>query len=413
MKTFIPLCALVLALALAKPAAAQKTPSLTDLLRDKGCSIVMEIERDQWRDANINDYQTSGWKAWMTQTKVTTPWRAVGDFDGDGIRDVAKVVIRKADNVWMLGVEFGFKNKADCRRQQIAWNSGKPDARLLGLMPLPRDTKRLVCHHISESQPATCTLSPGGLLESRKTDTFLSTDDIPTRTDGYAWVPFRDMKKSDGSPLMFFESELMNVGMDMASAIASVSKDQGAAQANDKVTPGERTALLAQFDAAFNNAEKRSHRIRTESVLTLEGKDFKSRSMVDFQPPNKTLMTLFNEDGGESHTLLVGSEEWERKGQGDWVYAGAGAVSISGIGAAVGNRGIVAVRTETINGRKAKTIEVKDASTEHATHAILSIDEATKLPIRRIDRIDSAKSVSTSVYDFETKVTFPKIPAAK
>jgi hypothetical protein len=413
MKTTISLPLFATFLTFIFSASAQKSPTLADLLRDKGCSIVMDVERDQWRDANINDYQTSGWKAWMAQTKSKTPWRAVGDFDGDGMEDVAKVVIRQADNAWMLGVEFGYKNKADCRRQQIASNSGKPAARLVGLLPLARGTKSLTCHHISESQPATCTLPAAGLLENRKTDAFLMTDDIPTRTDGFVWAPFRDIKKSDGSPMMAFESELISVGIDMASAIAAVTKDQGKPQANDKVSPAERTALLAQFDAAFNNAEKRSHRIRTESAMSLDGKDFKSKSITDFAPPNKMLMTLLDEDGSESVTLLVGKQAWERKGAAAWQFAGSDVPITTGMGAAVGNRGIVAVRSEMIKGRKVKTIEVSDPPADHPMVAILSIDETTQLPVQRIDRMDSLKTVTTSIYDFDTKITFPATPAAK
>ncbi len=401
------------------PAFAQKPATLATLLLDKGCSIVLEAERDQWRDANISDYQTSGWKAWMTQTKATTPWRTVGDFDGDGLQDVAKIVIRKVDKVWMLGVEFGYKNKAECRRQQIAWNTDKPDARLLGLLAIPKKSgsAAFVCHHVSESMAATCTIASDSKLGTQKADTFLSTDDIPTRTDGYFWAQFRDMVKSDGTALMAFESEKINVGMDMTAMIAAATKDQANPQPNDKVSPGERKALLAQFDAAFNNADKTAHRITADSVSRHAGQTFKSQTITDFAPPNKLLMTVAGENEKPIITLLVGKNAWNRTSvppsEDTWQFVGDDAVVSVGTGSGIGNMGIVAVRAETINGRKVKTIEVKDITTEAAMVVILSIDEATKLPVRRVDRIDSVNSVTTATYDFSTKFVFPTTPIIK
>lgn len=83
------------------------------------------------------------------------------------------------------------------------------------------------------------------------------------------------------------------------------------------------------------------------------------------------------------------------------------------MGAGIGNMGIVAVRAETTNGRKVKTIEAKDGTTETAMVVTLSIDEAGKLPVRRINRLDCVNSVTTAAYDFNAKIAFPKASATK
>ncbi len=406
---------LVAVLGFSTSAFAQKATTLRDLIRDKGCSIVLDVQRDLWRDADISDYQTSGWKAWMAQTKSPTPWRVTGDFDGDGLEDVAKVVIRKADNVWMMGVEFGFKNKSECRRQQIASNSIAPNARLVGLLKIPKNNAKFVCHHISETYPANCIVPDEGLLARREADAFMTTDDIPTRTDGYVWEQYRDYTKDDGTPQMAFESELIRVEADLAAMAAAMNKDKEKPQAGDKVSPAERRALIVQLDAAFNNADKRNYRITIRSVSTIEGKPYATEYTVDFALPNKVLTTMINAAKSETITLRDGPKSWVRANaagvQGAWRFLGEGDASDLNTGAGLGKQPILAVRTEIIAGRKVKIVEVGDAPPATANQTIFSIDEASKLPVRRVDK--GGGSVTTSTYDFEIKLNFPPTPATK
>ena len=162
-------------------------------------------------------------------------------------------------------------------------------------------------HHVSETYAATCTIDSDNKLALQKADTFLSTDDIPSRIDGYFWAQFRDIIKSDGTPLMAFKSEKINVGMDMTAMIADCTKDQAKPQAGDKVSSAQWAALLAQFDAAFNKADKYAHRITADSVSTQAGQTFKSQTIADFAPPNKLLMTVPTQNDKSIVTLLVGT----------------------------------------------------------------------------------------------------------
>jgi hypothetical protein len=379
---------------------------LADLLLDKGCKIVMDKERELWRDANSADYKTSGWKAWIEQTKSATPWRVTGDFNGDGVEDVAKIVIRRSDSVWMLGVEFGVKKDGRCERFQIAWNDGKPDARLPGLLALPKGKESLVCNHVAENSAAICAIAAGSLIGKRRTDAFIVTDDIPSRIEGYLWVPYKDFKKSDGSQMMFFDSEEISARADTKNIVAKIMREQSKPQPSDKVSPAQRVEIIAQFDAAFTNAEQRGFRMRVETIVRQTGAQYQSKSEIDFVPPNKTLATSIDESGSKSFTLMEGDRVWEKEGD-DWVDVGIGAPMLTGIGAGIGDRGIVSVKVETVAGRSIKTIEVQDSTSGQGSDATLVIDENTKLPVMRIDRVKSIGSVTTSRYDFSTKPVVP------
>lgn len=75
---------------------------------------------NEWRDASAADYDSDDWRAFTKMTGVETPWRIEGDFNGDGLKDVARIVMHEADQKWMLGVEFGSKPGAECKTFQIS-----------------------------------------------------------------------------------------------------------------------------------------------------------------------------------------------------------------------------------------------------------------------------------------------------
>lgn len=85
---------------------------------DKDACISLTTDSERWRDATAADYGSSGWAAWRKYTKSDTPWQARGDFDGDGLQDVAKVIVDKAGERWMQ--DFGRAGRCghdahDCR----------------------------------------------------------------------------------------------------------------------------------------------------------------------------------------------------------------------------------------------------------------------------------------------------------
>jgi hypothetical protein len=78
-----------------------------EVTSDTGGSVVIYADKSLWRDPNLGDYPRARWAAWVKQTGSNTPWRSEGDFDSDGLNNVAKVMVRLSDGSWMTGVEFG------------------------------------------------------------------------------------------------------------------------------------------------------------------------------------------------------------------------------------------------------------------------------------------------------------------
>jgi hypothetical protein len=392
----------VVFLAIALPAVAQKSAAqkLVDLARDNGCSIVIETERDEWRDANASDYQTSGWKAWMEQTKSATPWRTTGDFDGDGIADVAKVVIRKSDNAWMMGVEFGYRDRKDCRRFQIASNTDKPEHRLVGVLTLRKDESSLACNHVAERAPANCKLAGDEATKRRTHDYLLMTDDIPITTAMFAWRQYGDRKRSDGSPLMTFNSVPVEITA-LSFAQTPGASDAGQSQKGDRVSAEERKRLVAEFNSAYDALEKRPYRAVTDVVSMSEGVARKSKVITEFTPQ---AMRSTSQSGDErSVIVMVDGRAWSKTDNESWKNLGAAVMPPTGLGASFGTMVIKAVKRSVEQGRKLKTVELYEKADATETTDAVSIDEATGLPYRRTTEMRGVQTV-TSVYDFNVMI---------
>jgi hypothetical protein len=396
------LCLLVAQSANAQSSGAKK---LAELLTDTGCGIVIESERALWRDANASDYQTTGWKAWMEQTKSATPWKAVGDFDGDGITDVAKVVIRIDDGAWMMGVEFGYKARKDCRRFQIASNSGKLDQRIVSVLTFRTDQDKLACHHVAEKSPAVCHLSAERGARKRTQDVVLMSDDVPTFTAAYEWVPHQKYKTSDGSPLMTFDNTPITVNA-FGFADTTNTADAKLAQPGDTVSAGERVALVAEFDAAYNAADARGYRALTEVRSKTEGSNNATVTTMttELQPPDK-FRSLVSSDGvAQVSTVIAGGRTYFKAGSDmPWQDMGAATMPPTGQGASFGTMAIKSVKRSVEQNRKIKTVELYEKTNEATVIDVVSIDETTKLPFRRRTNVDNGTMITVTTYDFATR----------
>lgn len=172
------LCLIAFAAVLVLPPGAKAEPEsaamrLGKMIARQGCTLG-SAQPERWREAGADDYTGADWQRWREQTGADTPWRAEGDYNGDGVIDVAKVMVRD-DGRWMLGVEFAASDSAPCSMFEIAanlWHS-RAEAEQLGIhgvMRLPRGERGVVCHYVPDHGPALC-LRPVGTNASELADT--------------------------------------------------------------------------------------------------------------------------------------------------------------------------------------------------------------------------------------------------
>jgi hypothetical protein len=188
----IVLVALPSAATAAQPERETAAMRLGRMIARAGCTLG-SAEPERWREAGPADYAGPQWKLWREQTGAADPWRAEGDFNGDGVADVAKVMVRD-DGRWMLGVEFQASDTAPCRMFEIAANLGHSPAEaaqlgIQGVMRLPRGERGAVCHYVIDRGPALC-LRPVGTNASELMDVVdaLATFDAqPASVRAYLW----------------------------------------------------------------------------------------------------------------------------------------------------------------------------------------------------------------------------------
>jgi len=161
----------------------------------------------EWREATARDYDSDDWRAFQRFTGVKTPWRVQGDFNGDGLPDVARVVIKDADQMWMLGVEFGAPKGTPCATFQIM--RGMPHqlaATLPSLQTLAQGSQKpLPCHHAGQRYAVACSVPQGSPLAGLKADALIVSDATAVRAPAaYYWTQWEQRTKSDGSPVMVF-----------------------------------------------------------------------------------------------------------------------------------------------------------------------------------------------------------------
>lgn len=206
---------LAVALSLIAISASAESPAskIARTILDAGCSIVLDSESDLWREAGAGDYQGASWSAWKKFTGVSTPWRVTGDFNGDGIADVARVVVRKSDGAWLYGVELGGDAKRPCDRFQIATSTQNPGKPIPGLLVLRKGAARVKCHHAAERYAVFCTPPAGSQLARRSFDALIVTDEVPLTTTAFLWGQFEKRNRLDGTPLMVFDAEPIDVDM--------------------------------------------------------------------------------------------------------------------------------------------------------------------------------------------------------
>jgi hypothetical protein len=409
MKALFTLVSLLTAYAMSSPVLAQRSTSarMAELLTDTGCSIVLDSEKSLWRDANAGDYQSSGWRAWMEQTKVATPWRAIGDFDGDGIVDTAKVMIQKSDGAWLMGVEFGYTAKKDCKRFQIASNTNQLDRPIVAVQTFRNDQDTLVCHHDKEKQPLTCALRDNNKPAPRARDLLIWSDDAPRFVKALEWGPHQRFKKSDGTPLMAFNDvpvETRTVGDESTTADANPRESQP----GDAVTLAERIAIVEEFDQAYSAADVRGYRATTVTKARGENGAGASTTTVITQsaPPDRFSSSVRTAVVGSGDfqidMIIIGANGWMKASNSPWQSSPGMQIPATGGGAAFGTAAIKAVKQETVNGRRIKTVELYENSNEAKVRDVVSIDIATKLPYKRVTDVDNGASITISTYDFST-----------
>jgi hypothetical protein len=385
-------------------AMAQTKPGnrLADILTDSGCSIVIEADRNLWRDATSSDYQTSGWKAWIEQTKLATPWQSVGDFDGDGIPDVAKVVVRKSDGAWMMGVEFGNKPGSPCRRHQIASNTsgdGKRDVRLPGVVTLRARDSEVACNHVAERFPATCKIRPAQGAPKRVKDIIVMTDDIPLNTIGFEWRQVGDKLKLDGTPLLVFQSTPVELVGSMGGPTAPANPAKPPVASS--VSPAEHAALVAEFDAAFNNADIKPHR----SVMTLRKNDVVTSTLAtELLPPDRMRTVSPGPKGVERTVLVVGTKTWVKLGGDAWQPSQQAPLPPTGLGATFGSSVIRSAKMSTERGVQLKTVELFEETDVGPVVELVTIDVAQNVPVRRVTTNEKDGTVDTISYDFNVQL---------
>jgi len=155
---------------------------------------------NEWRYATAADYDSDDWRAFQKFTGVKTPWRVEGDFNGDGLPDVARVAIHTTDQKWMLGVEFGSAPGQPCATFQIAQGMPHNLATLPSLQVLPPNKETLHCHHAGQRYAVACTREM-----PFKNDALIVSDAVAASLPvAYHWTQWEQRTRPDGSPLMVF-----------------------------------------------------------------------------------------------------------------------------------------------------------------------------------------------------------------
>lgn len=171
---------------------------------------------NEWRDASAADYDSDDWRAFTKMTGVETPWRIEGDFNGDGLKDVARIVMHEADQKWMLGVEFGSKPGAECKTFQISQGLPHQLESIPSLQTLPKATNKLVCHHAGPVYAVQCRVPSQSPIEGFKQDFIVVSDAVAAQPlSAYYWTQWDDNTKQDGTPLMVFRSTPLEVAIEM------------------------------------------------------------------------------------------------------------------------------------------------------------------------------------------------------
>lgn len=181
---------------------------------NSACSFV--VFPNEWRDATAADYDSDDWKAFKKFTGVQTPWRIEGDFNGDGVKDVARIVIREADQTWMLGVDFGAKPGTECRSFQISQGLPHQLQSIPSLQTLPQATEKLTCHQAAQLYGVECTVPSQSPIKGLKKDFIIVSDAVAARPlSAYYWTQLDGTIKQDGTPLMAFRNTPLDVAIEM------------------------------------------------------------------------------------------------------------------------------------------------------------------------------------------------------
>lgn len=363
---------------------------------DKDACTSLTTESGLWRDATAADYGSSGWAAWRKYTKNDTPWQATGDFDGDGLQDVAKVIVDKAGKRWMMGVMFGHKDGAPCHRYQI---SGKDFASvpIAGVLTLPRGKNSLTCHHMGEQGPVTCKVD-NEAFAARTADALLTFDDLPSYSAAYLWQP-----KATGRARGEFERADVVLAPDHDGMAAHSQADAQSSKAGDGVGAAERKALVQEFEQAWSNLERTKNYRSTQSsqVSGGQGGNDTTRTIVEYADATRS-RTTFDTGSAKVVFLRSGGKVWSSPDGMTWTALPSdGGSADMPLVSPIGDATITGVRSETRNGRAVKVLQLSGQS-----ETTLVLDVARKLPLQRIDslKMGAATMVTRTDYEYEVKV---------
>lgn len=386
-----------------EPSGAQRLGKLL-ANPDKDACVSLTTEAELWRDATAADYASSGWAAWRKYTRGDTPWQATGDFDGDGLQDVAKVIVDKAGKRWMMGVMFGHEDGATCHRYQI---SGKDLATLpiAGVLTLPKGRNSLTCHHMGEQGAVTCKVE-NEAFAARATDALLTFDDVPTYATAYLWQP---NPNPSGRNRGQFQPAEVALAADYEGMAAHSQADAQHGKAADGVSAAERKALVQEFEQAWSNLGKTNNyrSVQSSQASAEQGGGDTTRTIIEYADATHS-RTTFGTGEAQVVFLRSGSQVWTSSDGTTWTAVPSDGRSIdlpavSPIGDAV----ITSVRNETRNGRAVKVLQLSGQS-----QTTLVLDVARKLPLQRIDSLTMGAATTTTRTDYEYDVKVEITPPA-